>query len=103
MKPFGFPIHGAMDGFSWKILWLEVTRSNNSPDNTATYFLSTVKELKGCPRQLITDLGTENLELEGVLYSSSELSMECLWNCFAPVIQKDPDIVKEHWNSHRIR
>lgn len=110
------------------------------------------KELKGCPRQLITDLGTESglaalmqsyfhddadahsyissprnrriegwwsfyswsrstwwrnffqdLELEGVLYSSSELSMECLWNCFAPVIQNNPDIVKEHRNSHRIR
>ena len=29
--------------------------------------------------------------------------MECLWYCFAPVIQKDLDIVKEHWNSHRIR
>ena len=152
LKPFGFPIHGAIDGFSRKILWLEVTRSNKSPENIATYFLSTVKELKGCPRQLVTDLGTENgltasmqsyfhddadahryvssprnqriegwwsfysrsrsrwwcnffqdLELEGVLDSSSELSMECLWNCFAPVIQKDLDIVKEHWNSHRIR
>ena len=152
LKPFGFPIHGAIDGFSRKILWLEVTRSNNSPDNIATYFLSTVKELKGCSRQLITDLGTENglaaamlcyfhddadahhyvssprnqriegwwsfysrnrstwwrnffqdLEFEGVLDSSSELSMECLWYCFAPVIQKDLDIVKEHWNSHRIR
>ena len=60
LKPFGFPLHGAIDGFSRKILWLEVTRSNNSPDNIATYFLSTVKELKGCSRQLITDLGTEN-------------------------------------------
>jgi len=36
LKPFGFSIHGAIDGFSWKILWLEVTRSNNSPDNIAT-------------------------------------------------------------------
>ena len=152
LKPFGFPIHGAIDGFSRKMLWLEVTRSNNSPDNIATYFLSTVKELKGCPRQLITDLGTENglaasmqcyfhddadvhhyfssprnqriegwwsiysrnrsiwwrnffqdLEFEGAMDSSSELSIECLWYCFAPVIQKDLDIVKEHWNSHRIR
>ena len=60
LKSFGFLIHGAIDGFSRKILWLEVTRSNNSPDNIATYFLSTVKELKGYPRQLITDLGTEN-------------------------------------------
>ena len=31
LKPYGFPIHGAVDGFSRRILWLEVTRSNNDP------------------------------------------------------------------------
>ena len=152
LKPFGFPIHGAIDGFSRKILWLEVTRSNSSPDNIATYFLNTVKELNGCPVQLITDLGTENglaasiqsyfhdntdthryvssprnqriegwwsfysrnrsawwrnyfqdLESEGLVDSSSELSKECLWFCFAGVLQEDLNIVKEHWNSHKIR
>ena len=35
LKAFGFAIHGAIDGFSRKILWLEVARSNNSPDNIA--------------------------------------------------------------------
>lgn len=60
LKPFGFPIHGAIDGFSRRILWLKVTRSNNSPDNIAAFFLDTVSELKGCPIELITDLGTEN-------------------------------------------
>ena len=60
LKPFGFAIHGAIDGFSRKILWLEVARSNNSPDSIATYFLNVVKELEGCPVRLITDLGTEN-------------------------------------------
>ena len=111
-----------------------------------------MQELKGCPVQLITDLGTENgleasmqcyfhdnpdahryvssprnqrikgwwsfysrnrsmwwrnffkdLESEGVLDSTSELRMECLWYCYAPVLQNDLNIVKEHWNSHRIR
>lgn len=60
LKPFGFPIHGAIDGISQKIFWLEITRSNNSRYNIASYFLSTVKEFKGCPRKLITDVGTEN-------------------------------------------
>ena len=32
LKPFGFAIHGAIDGFSRRILWLEVGRSNNNPD-----------------------------------------------------------------------
>ena len=31
LKPFGFPIHGAIDGFSRKILWLNICPSNNEP------------------------------------------------------------------------
>ena len=60
LKPWGFPIHGAIDGFSRKILWLNVTRSNNSPDNIAKFYLNVVKEFDGCPVEMITDLGTEN-------------------------------------------
>ena len=60
LKAWGFPIHGAIDGFSRKILWLNVTRSNNSPDNIAKFYLNVVKELGGCPVEMITDLGTEN-------------------------------------------
>ena len=32
LKPYGFPIHGAIDGFSRRVLWLDVTRSNNNSD-----------------------------------------------------------------------
>ena len=60
LKPWGFPIHGAIDGFSRKILWLNVTRSNNSPDNIAKFYLNVVKEFDECPVEMITDLGTEN-------------------------------------------
>ena len=60
LKPFGLPIHGAIDGFSRKVLWLKVLRSNNSPDNIATEYLKCVHEFGGCPMKLITDLGTEN-------------------------------------------
>ena len=60
MKPFGFPIHGAIDGYSRKILWLEVSRSNNKPDVPARFFLQCVKENAGCPRLVRTDCGTEN-------------------------------------------
>ena len=28
LKEFGLPIHGCIDGYSWKLLWLELTRSN---------------------------------------------------------------------------
>ena len=60
LKPWGFPIHGAIDGYSRRIIWLELTRSNNAPGNIACYYLSTVNSINGCPIELITDLGTEN-------------------------------------------
>ena len=60
LKPFGFPIHGCIDGWSRKIMWLYVTRSNNQPNNVAAYFLDAVQEYGGCPVDLVTDLGTEN-------------------------------------------
>ena len=138
LKPFGFPIHGAIDGFSRKILWLNVSCSNNSPDNIARYYLDAVNELNGCPKTLVTDMGTENglaasiqcyvrdnleahryvplprnqrieawwsffsqnrsswwrnhfkdMESEGVLDCASEISMECLWYCFAELTAND--------------
>jgi hypothetical protein len=42
-------------------------------------------------------------ESEGMLDCAAKISMECLWYCFAELIQKDLDFVKEHWNCHRIR
>ena len=60
LKPFGFSVHGAIDGFSRKMLWLNVTRFNNYPDNIAQYFLNAVGEFNACSKVLITDMGTEN-------------------------------------------
>lgn len=60
LKPWGFPIHGCIDGFSRKIMWLRVTRSNKSPDRIASMYLNAVTETDGCPMELVTDLGTEN-------------------------------------------
>ena len=60
LKPFGFPIHGCIDGWSREILWLYVTRSNNQPNNVAAYYLDAVEGYGGCPVDLVTDLGTEN-------------------------------------------
>ena len=152
LKVWGFPIHGCIDGYSRKIIWLSVLRSNNLPDGPASLYLSSVNSLGGCPVELISDLGTENgmaaamqsffrdnmdahryvtsqrnqriecwwsflskqqtqwwrrffsdLEAQGILDSSCELRMECLWYCFSVVIQSELDAVREHWNTHYIR
>ena len=39
LKPYGFCIHGANDGYSRRILWLEVLNSNNSSGVIAKYYL----------------------------------------------------------------
>lgn len=53
-------MHRCIDDWSRKVLWLCVTRSNNQPNNIATYFLDAVVELNGCPVDLVSDLGSEN-------------------------------------------
>ena len=38
LKPYGFCIHGAVDGFSRKILWCHVDQTNNDPWYIAKYY-----------------------------------------------------------------
>ena len=60
LKPYGLPIHGAIDGFSRRIIWLKVVRTNNNPVVPASMYINVVKELGKCPTLLQTDCGTEN-------------------------------------------
>eukprot|EP00112_Aurelia_sp_Birch-Aquarium-sp1_P025880 Seg887.2 transcript_id=Seg887.2/GoldUCD/mRNA.D3Y31 product="hypothetical protein" protein_id=Seg887.2/GoldUCD/D3Y31 len=57
LKPFHFPIHGAVDGFSRRVLWLQVGRSNKDPKFMGRLFLNCVKKVGGCPVLLRTDPG----------------------------------------------
>lgn len=60
LKPFGFPIHGCIDGFSRRVIWLKVTQTNNDPKVIGSFFLESVEQVEGCPTVLRTDRGTEN-------------------------------------------
>jgi len=66
LAPFGFPIHACVDGFSRKVLWLYVSRTNSNPNRIATFYLNAIREFEGCPVYLITDLGTENGIIAGI-------------------------------------
>lgn len=63
LKTYGIPIHGCICGYSRKILWLEVVKSNNDPSVPAKLYLDTVQSLKGCPKIVRSDCGTENVTL----------------------------------------
>lgn len=60
LKPYGFPIHGSICGFSRRIIWLDLVKSNNDPRIPATLFLEAVTNLGGCPMLVRSDCGTEN-------------------------------------------
>ena len=60
LKPYGFPIHGCVDGFSGRVLWLKVSRTSNDPAVVAGFYLDTVENEGGCPVILRTDNGTDN-------------------------------------------
>ena len=54
LKPHGFPIHGCIDGFSRKVVWLKVCRTNNDPKSPASFYIQTVQHFKYCPSKVQT-------------------------------------------------
>ena len=64
LKPYGFCFNGAIiDGYSRRILWLEVSNSNNSSGVIAKYYLDALTNLGVCPRPLRCDRRTDNAKL----------------------------------------
>lgn len=66
LKPYGFCIHGAIDGFSRKILWLKVSSSNNDPRVIASHYLKCIDRLNLVPRCIRADRGSENVMVCGM-------------------------------------
>jgi len=60
LKPYGLCISGAIDGFSRKLMWLEMYHTNNNPKVIAGYYMEAVKEIGGAPAVIRADFGTEN-------------------------------------------
>ena len=60
LKPFGFCIHGCVDAFSRKIIWLFVGSTNNDPLIIASYYLKLVKANRVVPRFVRADRGSVN-------------------------------------------
>ncbi|VDI17343.1 Hypothetical predicted protein [Mytilus galloprovincialis] len=66
LKPFGIAIHGCIDGFSRKILWLNASHTNNNPRYVAQYFVAYLKQLKRVPRMIRSDAGNENVIIRDI-------------------------------------
>lgn len=92
LKPYGICIHGCIDGFSRKIIWLKASYTNNDPTVIAGYYVEAVASLSGCPVRVRGDHGTENGHIEvfqkflrhndnAFLYGTSQLNqrIEAWW------------------------
>ena len=66
LKPFGFCIHGCIDGYSRKLLWLTLCPSNKDPGIIATYYLDYVCRVQGVPKIVRADRGVENSTIAGM-------------------------------------
>ena len=74
LKPSGFCIHSAIDGYSRRILWCEVGPSNNDPMITVQYCIDCARQYSGFPRMVRGDCGTENIHIAAV-------QRFLRWNC----------------------
>ena len=63
LKPFGFCIHGSIDGYSRRVMWLDVGPSNNNPSVIAQYYIECVQQIGGTARIIRGDCGTENVHV----------------------------------------
>ena len=61
LKPFGFPIHGAIADFSRKVLRLNICPSNNDPYIISYFYVNCISNLKYIPRTIRDDRGSENV------------------------------------------
>ena len=78
LKPFGFSIHGCIDGYSRKMLWLKSLRSNKNPLLVANCYLKFLQDSNGkLPRLIRADHGSENVWV-------------CTIQCFLRRIHNDP-------------
>ncbi len=66
LKPFGFCVHGALDGYSQRVLWLEVGPSNNDPWVVAQYYFNYFQRMGGTPPIVCADCGTENVHVVAI-------------------------------------
>ncbi|VDI26849.1 Hypothetical predicted protein [Mytilus galloprovincialis] len=66
LKPFGISVHGAIDGFSRKIIWLTASHTNKNPRNVALNFVEFLRQSKRVPRLVRSDAGTENVIIRSI-------------------------------------
>ena len=98
LKPFGFSMHGCIDGFSRCLIWLEVASSNKKPELIAKFYLDAVKSLEGIPLQIKADNGTEHSLIEPMHLHLSALNGNLEINHFSIITSPQNQRIESYWS-----
>ncbi|KAK2564191.1 hypothetical protein P5673_012435 [Acropora cervicornis] len=79
LKPYSFAIHGCIDGYSRRIMWLEVASTNKDAAVRADHFLECVQQMEGTARIVHADPGAENVNLEVLQKFKGQWSGQFCW------------------------
>ena len=60
LKQYGLCVNGFIDGFSRKIIWVNVYKTSSNPRVVAGYYIEAVSKRRGCPALMRGDNGKEN-------------------------------------------
>ena len=84
LKPFGFCIHGSIDGYSRRAMWLDVGPSNNDYRIIAQYYTECVQQIGGTARVIRGDCGTENVHVAALqrFFNNDEQSFVYGKSCY---------------------
>ena len=61
LKPYGISVHGCIDGFSRRIMWLTACTTNKDSAVVASFYIDCLEEIGCCPKKLWSDAATENV------------------------------------------
>ncbi|KAL9959657.1 hypothetical protein ACROYT_G032997 [Oculina patagonica] len=104
LKPYGFCVHGGIDGFSRRLIWLEVGTTNNNPEVITKFYLDALKQVGGLPRKVRSDDGTENSMVEAVhtFLRSSHSDEDAGLGCFLTGRSTANQRIEAYW-SHLVK
>ena len=60
LRQFGFEIHGCIDGWSRRMLWLHVSPNNRIPEWVLAFYIDTVMRVGFMPARQRSERGAEN-------------------------------------------
>ena len=97
-------MRGGLDGFSRRLIWLDVGTTSNNPEVITKFYLDAVKQVGGLPRKVRSDDGTENGMVAAVhiFLRSSHSDEDAGLGCFLTGRSTANQRIEAHW-SHLVK